>query len=518
MTHFADTEAQAAYSKPTAGQLSYTSRLAVYIALKYTEQQTKVHKVTLEKSASLVGAHSRIMAELQARADGQTGASSATAATGTAPSGSIMGLRDYIQVYGNPLAARGRLQLGMVNDQAQILVLRQTPSSMPPGMHSLKDVVAGAAQGVTSPGLNDLMSMAVDSMEQVSLVKSLVAEYASRASWMQHVNRLRADASDDKRSEASSREPGKARLTCTSTGSGGDFADAMSDSGSVAAPPPPSTPVKQEIQHSPAPKAGALDFHSARSVGSPPPQTERAPTGASPAASKVGQAPAATPPPTPAPSLAAASPAPSLATSPGAHPGSDRAVEKIAKRIFDYTKLFTASTWRGSIRGKEGAIQKMLDERVMEDMKKAKAARREDKLPRLEYLARVTQAILRLLSERKSKTIPESQKYDKMKFWADIETIAEYLENEANHQRFGETGPKLLIDPRLRKIQVVAVALGVWFLPAEEAPQEDSLDAHTLDSDGPRIVPHMFRRRGCEFHAIACFLGGGTTILSTNGP
>ena len=57
-----------AFAEAPPRRSSYLRRLSIYLSLKSTEAQSKVHKVTLQKMDSIVAASARILLELEATA------------------------------------------------------------------------------------------------------------------------------------------------------------------------------------------------------------------------------------------------------------------------------------------------------------------------------------------------------------------------------------------------------------------------------------------------------------------
>lgn len=426
----------------------YLNKLAVYIALKYTEEQARVHKVTLERTAQGVGAHSRIAAELHARA-----ALRASSASSRSPA-MVYGLKDYILNFGNPLNGDDRFIFAQVSDQAQVCILRvgHTP---PSGLHSLRTIVEGASQGVCSQKLDDLAGMSIDCMDQVALVGALVSEFSSRATWMQRVATL-ATPAHEQRSEASSKERQSAGLAvpptptartrrqeCEDPGSPMPAHTTRNDAGSASQAAASSTLVKHEFLGSPQlpNRCSARSFRPSPSASAPAASSQS--SARSVGAPSLSGAPSATDTSTPRP-----------ARSPGSAQSTDRAVEKVAKRVYDFAKLFTPALWKGSVRGKDSSLVKFI-EKIADDMKNARAARREDKLPRLEYLKKISESMQRMLHTRANpKGSQAGPRVIMADFFADIGMVMEYLEDDQNIKQFGEPGGgKMFIDPGLRKLQ-----------------------------------------------------------------
>lgn len=174
------------FSERPGARLDFVARLAMYLAMKSTKFTAKVHQVTLSKHMDLLQAVMPIEAALLLR----MGVDPVEAGCfGASPPARVVGLKDYMKAYGNPLCNNEALVQGVVNDEWQVLV--QTSRPLGSGRTPLQSVVQAVAQGVKSDPVGVLSRMSVDTMDAARLVRCMVAEYVCREDWRVQVDSLR---------------------------------------------------------------------------------------------------------------------------------------------------------------------------------------------------------------------------------------------------------------------------------------------------------------------------------------
>lgn len=146
------------FSESAEAKAQYMHRLACYLALKQSQRQSKVHKVTLASTMEVMEAFVSIADSLSSRSSQAV----------TKPR-FVIGLRSFVQKFGNPLNLSVELCQALVLDKCQIVAISNSPIET--GRHSLESVVAEAAGSATSPAISSLKAMSVDSLDDARLVK-----------------------------------------------------------------------------------------------------------------------------------------------------------------------------------------------------------------------------------------------------------------------------------------------------------------------------------------------------------
>lgn len=189
--------------------------MSCFLALKLTENLTKVRNKTLCKYNALFQKQAHILDKLRTR--------SGMSEKPTVGNDDVfVGLQDYVKLYGNPIMSGQELCQGLVGDQFVVMVRTHAQAELV-GRHSLRGVVNAAANGLDSQVIKHLSGLSVDNLEVSRLVSDLVTEYSCRQRWRRHVNLLeggrdRCEQSTSHRSAASVASSRLARPVTEATG------------------------------------------------------------------------------------------------------------------------------------------------------------------------------------------------------------------------------------------------------------------------------------------------------------
>lgn len=159
-------------------------RLACHLALKQEcPDHSKIHRAKVSRAMDMVTSQSHIGVVLFRRCGLDPGAQDIGE---SASSKSFWGLRDYMKKYGSPLLNGHKLEQGTVSDQ--VLLLVAVPRDADPGRHSLS---SAALDDNSSEDIKRLSKMTTDTVDDLRLVKHLIAEFKCREMWKSEVNALR---------------------------------------------------------------------------------------------------------------------------------------------------------------------------------------------------------------------------------------------------------------------------------------------------------------------------------------
>lgn len=138
-------------------RMKFLRLLACFLSLKFTEASSKVHHVTFTKTMSLIESFDAILATLHNRFRGIVGDEIKLPSVVN-----VLGVRDYVKMYGNPIVHNEILVQAQVDDTVQVVVLTGKPIGQ--GRNQLASHVEGAAGGAAaSSDLSKLSMMSADS-------------------------------------------------------------------------------------------------------------------------------------------------------------------------------------------------------------------------------------------------------------------------------------------------------------------------------------------------------------------
>lgn len=425
----------------------YMRRLACYLALKRSEKQSKIHKVTLTSTVVVMEAFVAVAEALSAR--------SASLAPEVGKPRYVLGLRNFVQKFGNSLNLGVDLRQALVHVQCQIVAI--TDSTIPTGRHSLAQVVAQSAGELKSETIGSLQKMSVDSVDDVRLVKHLVSEHACRVKWQQELLSL---------------DTGAAPQPPESSGSGaGDTATVVSPPSTRPAPHSATKASLASLSDRCGVEDGASESGASRvKAESPARRRSRCTaTAGHPSPPPHASASADFETPTKGLAVASAAAAPLVSGSPlsrsseGVSPishapasvSSDKAFDRLVQRSYDVCRIFAAPSWRKHIRGKPKAIE-YIQRSMNEFTDTCRAQRKEDRLPFLDHLAQVLLACLKMHSAGRRKS---PDQFDLLEMWEPIHLVAEFIHDCRG--RYASADGEILNDeivPSFKKVEVAAPA------------------------------------------------------------
>lgn len=314
----------------------YLERLACYLALKRSEAQTKVRAVTLARTASVMSAYQSILQTLLAKSD----LAPMFTASGSGPT-SILGLRDYMKRWGNPLSNGDVVLEAMVADEVQLVVA--TSKGFEKGRRSLGPPVASKADGVSGGALAQLRNMTVDNLESIKLAQHMVSEFACRERWkMDLFAGLHTKQESNDLGTTCRRKFPRSRCAAANEDDG-DRSTATSFVSTATTPQVPKPASQAEQARSPTPKTArsAPDTAAAASDSSavPPGRPANTPVKSPEETRKPGASPS---------KLGATLASPSSS--------GDANVTKRTKRLWELASTFAVAEWRRLVRGKEKAL------------------------------------------------------------------------------------------------------------------------------------------------------------------
>lgn len=426
--------------------------LACSLSMKATtESATKVHRVTLLKTESLVTSFESIAKALEARAAGFK-----LVGKDSSPH-NVLGLKDYVKAFGNPMANGEVMAQALVNDCVQVVVLTKKPVT--PGRHSMAQVVSQAASGFASETLDRAKTMSADSLETCKLMGHLVTEYASRTRWQLEVNTLlgtpvatptiaiaamppasaaeEQPASTPTKSVSGGFAGGCGSIADEDSGLFGDlFDDAGEDDDGIGSETASRFSGAPSSVASPAMVGGMAPSSTTASPPAKTPTKKQQRRPASPAPARKGSISA---------SVGSAQLA-SVEMSPGSAPP-NKDTERLQRRAWEFCRLFVGNTWRKGLRGKEKAITNLIV-RVEDMVVRCKAARREDRVPVLDIVHKVLEACKSLVQKGKDRT---NEQWAQKVIHTEIALIDGFLREHS--EKFSDDG-LLTVDASLRKLEV----------------------------------------------------------------
>lgn len=420
-----------------AAREKYLFEFSCFLAVKNIDPGVKVHKHSLGKAVAMISEQRRILADLQSRGGNSTSTTSRSDARLNPPTTMVYGLAEYVRSKGNPLVNGHEVVLGYSGDQLTLMVKGDGDWSGR-GRHSLKDLVRSAADGITSPELEKLGLLSVDSLEVAKMLKSVVVEFSSRES-------LRRQVSAQALPQAPARSRHRSQGSLPSTTSRSRSPRARSSGPAAVASshgdqePTDILPSSHITPTKPSKRTAARSPTSSRRVASPTTPVAEASdiSGSTPAGlmeriSEVGEV---------------------TQNMPKIKFGRDKDMDQMAKRVMGHCQLFVILDWRQKLRGKESAIHNTIVA-IKKMIAAAGLEQREDKVAPLGVMQSVAEACMALTTGSRLKGLVV-YKLNPMRLHANVSLVAAFMDFYGDH--FGIPGEKRTVVTELKKLEVVVV-------------------------------------------------------------